>query len=61
MSPNEHADYGLKTLKLLKAELEHLPCGNQFYKYPFQLNWINREIKREEQDASNANAGIHSR
>ncbi len=47
----ERAEYGLRTLKHLKQELEHSPCGNQFEKYPFDiggLSWITREIKREE-------------
>ena len=47
----ERAEYGLRTLKHLKQELEHSPCGNQFEKYPFNiggLSWITREIKREE-------------
>ena len=50
MSPleRERADYGLRTLRQLKDELEHSSCGNQFEKYPFGLNWITREIKREE-------------
>ncbi len=46
MTEREHAEYGLKTLLQLKDELEHSADGNQFEKYPFQLNWINREIKR---------------
>jgi len=47
----ERAEYGLRTLRHLKQELEHSPCGNQFEKYPFDiggLSWITREIKREE-------------
>jgi len=47
----ERAEYGLRTLKHLKQELEHSPCGNQFEKYPFDiggLSWISREIKRAE-------------
>ena len=47
----ERAEYGLRTLRHLKQELEHSPCGNQFEKYPFDiggLSWIAREIKREE-------------
>ena len=47
----KRAQYGLRTLKHLKQELEHSPCGNQFEKYPFDiggLSWITREIKREE-------------
>jgi len=47
----ERAEYGLRTLKHLKQELEHSPSGNQFEKYPFEiggLSWITREIKREE-------------
>ena len=47
----ERAEYGLRTLKHLKQELERSPCGNQFEKYPFDiggLSWITREIKREE-------------
>ena len=47
----ERAEYGLRTLKQLKQELEHSPCGNQFEKYPFDigaLSWISREIKRAE-------------
>jgi len=47
----ERAEYGLRTLKHLKQELERSPCGNQFEKYPFEiggLSWIAREIKREE-------------
>ena len=47
----ERAEYGLRTLKHLKQDLEHSPCGNQFEKYPFDiggLSWITREIKREE-------------
>ena len=47
----ERAEYGLRTLKHLKQELERSPCGNQFEKYPFEiggLSWITREIKREE-------------
>jgi len=47
----ERAEYGLRTLKHLKQELEHSTCGNQFEKYPFDiggLSWITREIKREE-------------
>ena len=47
----ERAEYGLRTLKHLKQELEHSSCGNQFEKYPFDiggLSWITREIKREE-------------
>ena len=47
----ERAEYGLRTLKQLKQELEHSPCGNQFEKYPFDiggLSWISREIKRVE-------------
>jgi hypothetical protein len=47
----ERAEYGLRTLKQLKQELEHSSCGNQFKKYPFEiggLSWITREIKREE-------------
>ena len=47
----ERAEYGLRTLKYLKQELERSPCGNQFEKYPFDiggLSWITREIKREE-------------
>ncbi len=48
MNERERAEYGLRTLKQLKQELEHSACGNQFEKYPFQLNWITREIKREE-------------
>jgi hypothetical protein len=49
MTPEQYADYGLRTLKQLKLELEHSPDGNQFKKYPFQLNWINVEIKRASQ------------
>jgi len=50
MSPleRERAEHGLRTLRQLKHELERSPCGNQFEKYPFGLNWITREIKREE-------------
>ena len=47
----ERAEYGLRTLKHLKQELECSPCGNQFEKYPFEIggpSWITREIKREE-------------
>src|SRR5689334_2894831 len=47
----ERAEYGLRTLRCLKQELEHSPCGNQFEKYPFDiggLSWISREIKRAE-------------
>jgi hypothetical protein len=47
----ERAEYGLRTLKHLKQELERSPCGNQFEKYPFDiggLSWIPKEIKREE-------------
>jgi hypothetical protein len=47
----ERAEYGLRTLRHLKQELEHSPCGNQFEKYPFDiggLSWISREIKRAE-------------
>jgi hypothetical protein len=47
----ERAEYGLRTLKHLKQELEHSACGNQFEKYPFDiggLSWITREIKRAE-------------
>ena len=50
-SERERAEYGLRTLKQLKQELKHSPCGNQFEKYPFEiggLSWITREIKREE-------------
>src|SRR5215471_12800514 len=50
-SERERAEYGLRTLKQLKQELKHSPCGNQFEKYPFDiggLSWITREIKREE-------------
>ena len=53
LSPLEHerAEYGLRTLKHLKQELERSRCGNQFEKYPFEiggLSWIAREIKRAE-------------
>jgi len=33
----ERAEYGFRTLKQLKQELERSPYGDQFEKYPFEI------------------------
>ena len=47
----QRAEYGLRTLRRLKYELENSADGNQFKKYPFDIGgpgWIIKEIERQE-------------